>query len=254
MGSARGLAAVAAWGFLGLLAATPSRGQILNTLRGFDGAEQGWAGEIGAFFSAASGNTEHVTLSTAAAVQWQGATHRWRLLGEAARAENREETIEESSSLHVRHNARLTPAISSLTFVQHQHDRFQRLDTRFLLGAGARLDFLRREKLEGSWGVSPMLEIERLDRSGAESRGRLSTFVSLLGRFHERASVDLAAFYQPAFDEIADARAVGVGVFRVEVSGGFAVVLSVRMQHDSDPAPSVEKTDWNTRTGLSVKL
>lgn len=237
-----------------LLLGSPAHSQILNTLRGFVADAPGWSGEVGAFVSASGGNTENVSASGAGRVQWQGEVQRWRLFLEGTRAESRRETTEEATALHLRHNARLTGSVASLAFVQHQHDRFQRVDARFLLGAGVRWDAMRGERIEGSWGLSPMLEVERVEGRDAEARGRLSTFLTVLGHINDRTRVDVTGFVQPAFAELSDVRAVGLASLRVEISGQLSLLVDGRLQYDAEPAEGVEETDWKTRTGLSVTL
>ena len=51
--------------------------------------------------------------------------------------------------------------LASLAFVQHQYDRFQRVDSRFLLGVGARWDLLRAE--------TELKRVEKASRSRAVS-------------------------------------------------------------------------------------
>jgi len=239
---------------LALFPGAPVNAQILNTLRGFGRTEPGWSGDLGAFVSASGGNTENVSLGGNGRVQWQGDVHRWRLLLEGTRAESRREVTEEASAVHLRHNARLTRSLASLAFVQHQHDRFQRVDARFLVGAGVRWDVIRGESIDGAWGVSPMLEVERVEGGDAEARGRLSTFVTILGKIDARTSVDVTTFVQPAFDEPSDVRAVSTASLRVEVVDHLSLVVEGRVQYDAEPAGGVERTDWKTRTGLSVAL
>jgi putative salt-induced outer membrane protein YdiY len=228
--------------------------QIVNTLRTGNGAGPGISGEVGAFFSASGGNTEKNDLTGAARLQWHGALHDLRLLADATRSTSAGVTTEEASLVHLRHNRRIAAAVSTVTFVQHQHDRFQRLRSRFLLGVGLRWDWIRRERLRGSWGVTPMLEVEELRDADSTTDARLSTFLSVIGELDDRTSLDVTAFVQPRVDDPDDLRAVASAALRVAVAGRWTVSVQASLSHDARPAEGVEKTDWKTRTGLSVTL
>lgn len=241
-------------GVLAIFTPLVCQAQILNTLRGFDEDATGWSGGFGAFFSGTGGNTENVAIGGAGSIQWQGNANRWRLLLDGTRAESNRSATEEALATHLRHNLRLSRRWASLAFVQHQYDRFQRVDSRFLAGAGVRWDFLRTEKLGASIGASPMLEMEKNEGRSSLSRGRLSTFVTILGRVDERVHVDVTAFVQPAMDELQDIRAVSTTALRLEISEALSLVADLRVQYDTEPAADVEKTDWKTRTGLSIRL
>jgi hypothetical protein len=229
-------------------------GQILNTLRGFDPVGVGWSGELASFFGASGGNTENVSLTGSGRVQWQGERHRMRLMGDATHTTSGGTVTEETSVVHVRLNRRLGEAFATILFVQHQHDEFQRLTSRFLSGVGARWDWIRRERLEGSWGVTPMLEVERIEGDSARTNGRLSTFVSVLGRIDDRTTVDVTTFVQPRLDDASDLRAVGTASLRVALAERLSLVVQGSVQYDRRPAETVEKADWKTRTGISVRL
>lgn len=231
--------------------AAPASSQILNTLRGFE-SKEGLSGGVGTFFSATGGNTENLTVTGSARGQWQGTTQRWRFLVDGTRSRAAGSTTEESSVTHLRHNARLNDRWATIAFAQHQHDRFQRLTARYLFGVGARWDWIRRERLEGSWGLTPMLEAEKIQEESTEVSARFSTFVSLLGRVNDRTTVDLTAFVQPKADPLDDLRAVASASLKTAVSGKVSLHVQGSVGYDSDPADRVEKTDWKTRTGLSV--
>ncbi|MBZ0268701.1 DUF481 domain-containing protein, partial [bacterium] len=237
-----------------LVAATPAHAQILNTLRGFDADEPGWSGDVGAFFSASGGNTENTSLTGAGSVQHRGGAQRWRLMADGTQERTDGDATEQATVAHLRHNVRLSDAFATITFLQHQYDRFQRLESRFLLGAGMRWDAVRGDRLRVSLGASPMLEVEREEDGDDLARGRMSSFLSVLGSLDDRTSVDVTTFVQPAMDDLGDTRAVATGSLRVKIRGGFAVQVNARVQYDAEPAPDVKETDWKVKTGLIWSL
>ena len=62
----------------------------------------------------------------------------------------------------------------------------------------------------------------------------------------------MTGFYQPAFADFSDARAVGLASLKVALTGRLSLRLGGRVEYDAEPAAGVEETDWKTRTGLEV--
>ena len=139
--------------------------QIVNTLRGFDDKERGWSGGVEATISVAAGNTEYFETQIAAAVQHQSDTHRWRLLARNMRLTASGKTQAENRLGHLRHNYRFSRRLASVAFLQGQHNPFQRIETRVLVGGGARFDLVRREKVNMALGATFMREDEELTGS-----------------------------------------------------------------------------------------
>jgi hypothetical protein len=233
----------------------PGRAQIVNTLDGFAERAPGWSGSVEARFSLSGGNTELVSLSAGGQVQHQGGANRWRLLGGASRETSRKERVEESTVAHLRHNRRLLPWLSTLTFVQHQRNPFQRLKTRFLAGAGARFDVLRASRVYGALGLSHMVEIERIeDAGGTDTDQRLSLFAILEGKLREPVVLELTSFVQPLWSDLSDMRAILAASLRVAIVGSLSLTLNYDLQHDTEPPDGVQETDWKLRAGLAWEL
>jgi putative salt-induced outer membrane protein len=231
------------------------RAQIVNTLVGFDEEEPGWSGGVEARFSLTGGNTELVSLSGGGHVQYQSGANRWRLLGDATRETSQGERVEESTVAHLRHNRRLLPWLSTLTFIQHQRNPFQRLTSRFLAGAGARFDVVRASRIYGALGASHMVEVERIeDTSGTDTDQRLSVFAILEGKLSEAAAVEVTSFVQPRWGDFTDMRSILAATLRVTLVGSLAMTLDYDLQHDTEPPAGVEATDWKLRAGFAYGL
>ncbi len=238
---------------------------ILDPLRAF-GDEPGWSGSVEGSYSATGGNTEVSSLEGAARVQLLGARHRWRLLGAVDRQTSRGELTARSVSAHLRHNLRLDARLATLSFLQWQENPFQRLQARYLVGAGLRADLAggwpavadQEGEEDGGWrlavGAADMLEIERRQGRDAETRHRLSTFVDLQGRPGPRVLLQGTVFLQPRWSEPADYRLLASGGLRVTLVGALAQFTRVRWERDSRPPPGVERDDWRVVTGLSLDL
>jgi len=239
-----------------LAGATSANAQIINTLRGWDDDEPGWSGELAAAIAIAQGNTEYFEFDLSAAAQYAADRHRVRALASAARRTASGIEVAEATLLHLRHNYRLTRVVHSLVFVQAQRNPFQRIDSRFLLGLGARFDVVRAETWEASAGAAYMRDREDLtdDDTGAVGQNRASFFASVLGRLTDQILVDMYGFYQPVLNDFSDARASLGSNLDVTLVGQLTLVTGIRFAHNSRPAAGVEKDDFWLRTGLRFKF
>lgn len=228
---------------------------IVNTLRGFDRHEPGWSGELEASFSQAGGNTDVLALAGAARLQWLRERHRWRGLTSLRYASSREQKIAEAAVVHLRHNYELVSWGHSLAFAQWQHDPFQRLRSRWLLGAGLRFDLLETERRYVALGVSSMHEVERIeDEAGRQTRERLSTFLNVDSTLAGEVNLDVTGFLQPRWTDFSDLRSVLTATLKVPLGGEFSLLLTYRLQHSSRPPQGVENVDWWLDTGFSYAL
>lgn len=242
------------WGLAALLLAVPPvEGQIVNTLRGWADPEPGLSGEIDARFGVSEGNSDYLELSAGGAVQLLAGRHRVRLLASERLRRAEGTKIAENFLIHARHNVRISPAVSSLLFVQNQYDPFRRLQRRTLLGVGARFDVVRREAWNASLGASYMFESERLtdaepDEVDEDHRG--SFFVSVIGQVTGSLRMDVSGFYQPRLDDFGDSRVSLDASARNDIVGGLDLIVALSITRESEPAPDVEETDLTLTSGL----
>jgi putative salt-induced outer membrane protein YdiY len=226
---------------------------ILNTLGGYNDREPGWSGGVDVLFSAEGGNSESIELESGFRAQWRGARDRVRMQSSVSYEETAGVETEREVVAHVRHNRDLSDDWATVTFGQIQHNPFQRLQRRWLIGAGLRYDLYDDERGSVRIGVTPMLEIEKLQDGGdAESRGRLSTFVHVGRQLREDVRLDLTGFWQPTFRSLADARATGNATLAIDVIGSVDLKVGVEVEYDAKPPEGVENTDWETMLGLGL--
>ena len=226
---------------------------IVNTLRGFNDDKPGWSGSLSGSYGASGGNTEVTKLEAGAQLQWRNETERVRLMGSAKRASSRGDEIARAVTGHLRHNHYLGGRWSTLEFLQIQENPFQRLKSRALAGLGLQCDVVRDSSVTLTAGASHMFERQRLDgESGHTDAQRLSSFVSVLAQVRPGVRLDGLAFYQPRWSSFADWRGFGKLDLNVALSSALTLFTGVQVEHNARPAEGVEKTDWETTTGVKV--
>lgn len=236
-----------------LVTALPCRGDIVNTLRISSSEEPGWSGGLSGSYSAEGGNTEETNLKFSGLLQWRQGNELVRLLGNGKRTSTSGAESARAFMVHLRHNHRLSPRWSTLTFFQSQINPFQRLKSRRLFGLGGRFDLACEKTFSLALGAAHMWEREEIsDTPGAKSLRRLSTFVSTTLQIKPGVEVDGLAFYQPRYDDFADFRSFAKVDLAIDLTGFLVLFTGVQVEHDARPPAGVEKTDWQTSTGFSV--
>ncbi len=228
---------------------------ILNTLEGTETTEPGWSGRLDGLLSGSGGNTESFLVETGGRVQWQGARNRFRLQVTGGYQESDNIETARNVVVHLRHNRELSGPWSTVSFLQVQHNPFQRLDSRWLAGVGPRYDITRDDNGVLALGAIPMLEVER--RKGEEghvSRGRLSVFLHVARRLSSNTKLEAVAFWQPLFSDVSASRTVGNLTLTVEVSGEVDLKVGVAIEDNARPPVGVERTDWSTFMGLGMSF
>ncbi len=234
--------------------AGPTRASvILNTLQGYDANDPGWSGRLDGLFSGSGGNTDRILFETGGRVQWQGERHRYRLQISGGYQESNGVETARNVVAHLRHNRKLGHRWGTVSFAQVQHNPFQRLDSRWLIGLGPRYDLEKDDHDIIAVGATPMLEIERLEgKTGHVTRGRMSFFLYMAHRLSKSSKLDIVAFWQPLFSDVSASRTVGNLTLSMEVTGEVELKVGVAVEDNARPVEGVERTDWSTFVGLGV--
>ncbi len=228
---------------------------ILNTLQSSDTNDPGWTGRLDGLMSGSGGNTNRFLIETSGRVQRQGERDRIRLQVSGGYQESDHVETARNAVVHLRHNRQFAGPWSAVSFVQVQHNPFQRLNSRWLAGVGPRYDFKRDDEGVMALGAVPMLEVERLDgQDGHLTRGRLSVFLHMSRRLSSNTKLDAVAFWQPLFSDVSASRAVGNLTLTVDVTGEVDLKVGAAVEDNARPPVGVERTDWSTFMGLGVSF
>ena len=230
-------------------------GIILNTLQEYGNGEPGWSGGLDGIFSGSGGNTEKILLEAGGRMMWRGHADRLRLQVSGGYEESAGTETARHAVAHLRHNHQLSRPLATILFAQIQHNPFQRLQSRWLLGGGLRHDFRNDDQGKVALGFTPMLEIERLEGEDRHlARGRLSMFLHVARQLNEAVRLDAMGFWQPLFSDLSASRTVGNLSLTVAVTGALDLKLGAAVEDNARPAVGVERTDWDTYVGLGIRL
>lgn len=246
--------AVVTWFTMSWVMTQPAAAQIVNTLSGFDPDARGFGGSVSLGIDAEGGNTSVFEADLEAALRLAGERQTLRgMFGYGfERADGEDQS--DDSFVHLRHNVRVFDRTRSIAFVQWQRNPFQKLETRVLVGAGARFDLLRAKSGHLAIGATHMSEFESVQGQDGTTAQRLSAFLDATWTFQSGVRVAANTFYQPRWSDFEDARAIASAGLEAPLGGGFALAVTGELTYDSDPPEDVETTDWETSTGLTYRF
>jgi hypothetical protein len=162
--------------------------------------------------------------------------------------------------LHMRWTAMWHPRVGSDVFIQHQNDRFFRLQRRSLAGAGVRVEIVHEPRAMVWGGSAYMLEYERINvLPGALDapqtvNHRWTNY--LTGRFAvgDYLLLQSTTYFQPRFDDFKDYRVLEVLESLGKVTDLLSFGVTLTVLHDSAPPTGVKDTDLRLSTGVHLTL
>lgn len=230
-----------------------AHGAILNSLRGWSEDEPGWSGGLTGSFGASGGNSPQTIFEGSGRLQFRSEPNVFRLIITGRKTSAQGVETANATLGHLRHNYLLSERWATLTFLQYMRNPFQRLDSRTLLGLGARWMAVENKETRLYLGAAQMFEQERIqDVEGYTKAQRLSSFVSVEKKISEDVELDFLVFYQPRWSDFQDWRLFGEVSLDIELTGSLSLFTGYVLQYNSTPPEGVKDTDWNTKTGFAI--
>lgn len=233
--------------------AAPASGQInaerMRRALGADGVHVALNADV----ALARGNTDYVRVGVGGRADWQRGPVLVFTVGEFAFSSADEQVFEDEGYVHARLNRTLSGLVVAEAFGQLQRNSQQLLETRALLGAGARFRLLDTDRLGLAVGTTPMLEHERLAPEAAEPAAtalRWSSYASVRATLSETAALTAVAYAQPRLSDPQDVRYLSQATLEVGVTRWLRLRIRANLRHDTQPPIGVETTDVSVSNGL----
>lgn len=217
--------------------------------------EDGVTVSLDASAAFATGNTEYLQVGLGGRADARLGRDLAFVVGRLDLARTDGESFLDRSFVHARYTAALGGPLAAEAFAQVERNRQQRLDARSLLGAGLRVSLVNADSAALAVGVTPMLEVERLDDDlggGQDAVVRLSSYLSGRVALDGRTALSAVVYGQPRADAPGDLRVLGQAAVDVGLTRAVALRVRVNIRHDSRPPAGVEPTDFSVENGLVV--
>lgn len=245
-----------------LMTASPSAwGQVnVETLRG-DLRQKPAMAQLEGSFTGRLGNVESVVAGGGANGAARTGNHRFYASTSADYTRFSHKTRVSKSFVHLRYNYVLVHDwLLGEIFVQQQHDKFQRLLLRELLGAGPRFLLADEDDVRLGVGTSWMLEYERIAVApGAPDEPeilahRWNNYFSAMVRPDDRVRAIATIYVQPRFDHFSDIRVLFETAVQTDVTKVFGLKVLATIRHDTQPPTEVKRTDVEVKNAIVVKF
>lgn len=216
--------------------------------------------ELGASFSFRSGNTDFVEFGSSGRLDYFHDRYHVFSIGNVSYGESSGSTISNRAFFHQRFNYAVTGMTTAELFGQIEQDEFVLLQSRLLLGAGARFRLIDTEEYEIFLGSGGMYEREDLDANKVTvhpantSIFRSTNYLSTRIAVSEGLDILNIVYIQPRPDALEDTRILNDGRLVFKVSDNIAWTNSILVRYDGGPPDEVESTDVDIKSGLTVSF
>ncbi|MGD8885541.1 MAG: DUF481 domain-containing protein [Gammaproteobacteria bacterium] len=220
---------------------------------------QGFTGAFDLSIDAEYGNTEEIDVSTGLKLQLAKDKNVDFVLMSYSYGETSDVRDENESFLHLRHIHQRDTRFAWEAFSQLSSDEFTSLKLRGLVGGGVRLTLGEITDQRAFYlGVGGFYERERLDIDATSNVDETSNTVRgniyfvVKHQFNKQVSLVSSTYYQPALDEFSDFRANEDASLVSSLTDDLSFKVGIKIEHDSDPPPDVDKTDTTIHVGVSL--
>lgn len=192
--------------------------------------------------------TSILDLSIIPDIQYKTKKDLWLLIGSYNLTQSEDVDFQNSGLIHLRYNHKVNSLLRLEAFNQIQKDKVNKIDYRYLAGAGPRFKFIDIDSFKLYVGLTPMLELERTEapESMFRRQARLSNYVSFTYDFNEQSSFYSTSYYQPNFASFSD--------FRFYTENKFTFTLLKHVDFDFTTTYSWDSEPPLNATGRFVKI
>ncbi len=172
---------------------------------------------------------------------------------------NNNKRLVNKAFLHLREMYDLNSIFTAEVFQQVEFQEFIKLNFRSLAGADARINFLddsvgKHNNLKSAVGIGIMYEYEDYNVTlySDYKLWRSTNYLSLLWKFSESASFDMAGYFQPCLSDFENYRILFDSNLKFKVGNYVRFVFHFDYRHDNQPVEDVEKSDLSIKNGIEI--
>lgn len=217
------------------------------------GAEESpWKRSVEFGYSASTGNTETMRLSSKMHVSVEIKKYEFSLSGAAHYGKSKGARDLNKGFVQVKFDYLPEGVFSPFLFGQTEYDQFKELDWRAYAGVGAKYAFYKTESSDISISDAVLLEGQKFKSIDSERTFRNSLRFKLKQKIAEGSDVTFWIFHQPNFEEWEDYRIIAEAVLTTEITEVFALKFSFADNYENLVPAGTERND--TETVASLKL
>ncbi len=224
---------------------------------------EGWSGNLEFSASGKSGDVDEDRYGLGGRLTFQ--RQRNTVFGVLSAAEAKTQGVKsaDESFAHLRWIHQRSERVAIESFVQFQQNEFSNLLARYLAGGGGRFRLLSRaEDYTLYFGLGAFHEWEEIDLGTfAEDHRvwRINQYLSYQQRLNEQVNWFATAYFQPAFGDADNHRALLDTGLKVRLNGHLSLRLAYNLRHNSEPpqnllaTPVIDREKTNTQYTTSLR-
>lgn len=202
--------------------------------------------------SGATGNDDRQAISIETHNLLRDENRTWLFVANYSKAESNDLETEDNQFAHVRYVHHVDDGRGIEVFGQAQRNRFQKLASRYLLGAGYRWDLSHSSGPRRLFGVGLFREQEELVTLAEKEsvwRGNLYATFNIPLDVAKGSSLNFSAYVQPDIENFGDLRSIAVAKFIVQLTDRLSIDFTLAYDHDSQPAFGIDAQNFRYSSG-----
>lgn len=207
---------------------------------------EGWSGNLEFTASGKSGDVEEDRYSIAGRLGFKAEKNTVFAVLQSAQTRSLGNTTADDAFAHLRMIHQYNDRVAGEAFTQFQEDEFASLLSRYLVGAGGRIElFSKDDSYSVYMGLGAFHEWERTDLGTFTERHkawRLNNYWSYQQKLNEQVNWYGTLYFQPDVDDFDDYRALLDSGFIVRLTGSLRMKVSYNLRHDSLPPKNLLAT------------
>jgi putative salt-induced outer membrane protein YdiY len=239
-----------------LLSAEIAVGQVINTeqKRAFQ-KKDGWVGSADLGFGLTQNVRTILQANSRITAQYHKNKGTLLLLNDLSLLKVDSNSVQNSGFQHVRYSYQLKKFLIPEAFVQAQYNQVWKLQSRFLVGAGPRLQILKNDSNRVFMGFLAMYEREKVqDVRRIKNEVRMSNYLSMAFGIDKRVTFESITYYQPLFRSFKDFRVSSESSLRVGITKHMGFKTSFMLNFDSRPPDALTRMFYSFQNGFSYKF
>ncbi len=214
----------------------------------------GISGESGVSFEMDKGNTDMLSSSISARVQIDRVDSLSFATLSYEYATNKGEKSKDRAFLHLRHLNKINEDNVFESFAQIQRDKFKDQQLRIIAGIGDRYRFYFSNSGKAYFGAGFFYDREKFEDDGRKDYFRGNFYLSFNKKLNSSVKTSLISYYQPKLDKLSDFESVTSLEFDVKLTQKLNLVLLMKYDYDSTPAPNIKRYDFSQKIGIIYKF
>ncbi len=216
--------------------------------------QQGLYSELQLSISGKSGNSDKQTSSATGRLDYRREQHQVLAIVSSEYGESKDVKDTDNNFAHLRYIHHESPRFAWEGFLQYQDDAFKLLDSRTLVGAGARFDLSPDDESfqlrvgVGGYYTEEVYQLENTEVREDYARG--NAYVSYSQRLTPSASISNTLYWQPRLSQPSDSYLYNNLAVKVDINQRLALQVTLESQYDSDPVADLEHADHSYFTSL----